>query len=171
MSPRLLASLLAVAALAAAAPAATARAQAPAQPTAAVRAPDLSGTWELDVARSNYGMMPAPQKGTLVIEHREPALKVTATQVSERGERTTTSSYTTDGRESRNTNAMGAEAVSVLKWEGAVLTNQTKAQMMGNDITIAERWSLAADGRTLTIARKIAAPMGEMEMSSVYTRK
>ncbi|HZF68775.1 MAG TPA: hypothetical protein VEZ47_12100 [Gemmatirosa sp.] len=137
----------------------------------AQQAPNLSGTWELDVAQSDFGMMPGPTKATLVVEHKEPALKVVSTQVTPRGERTATSSYTTDGKESKNTGAMGNEVVSTLRWDGAVLTNASKTQMQGTEVGIAERWTVAPDGKTLTIARTLQAPMGEMQMKVVYVKQ
>jgi hypothetical protein len=137
----------------------------------AQQAPNLSGTWELDVAQSDFGMMPGPTKATLVVEHREPALKIVSTQVTPRGERTATNSYTTDGKESKNTGAMGNAVVSTLKWDGAVLTNASKTQMQGTEVSIAERWTVGPDGKTLTIARTVQAPMGEMQMKVVYVKQ
>ena len=139
----------------------------------AQQAPNLSGTWELDVAQSDFGMMPGPTKATLVVEHKEPALKVVSTQVTPRGERTATSSYTTDGKESKNTGAMGNEVTSTLKWDGAVLTNAAKTQVQGNDVSITERWSVAPDGRTLTINRTVAAPVmpAPMDMTLVFAKQ
>lgn len=144
-------------------------------PTAvrAQQAPNLSGTWELDVAQSSFGMMQGPTKETLVVEHQEPALKVVATRVSARGERTTTSTYTTDGKESKNTGGMGNEVVSTLKWEGAVLTNASRMQMQGTDVSVAEKWSVAPGGKTLTIDRTLQAAMmpEPMTTKAVYVRK
>ena len=139
----------------------------------AQQAPNLSGTWELDVAQSSFGMMQAPTKGTMVIEHQEPALKVVNTQTTPRGERTSTSSYTTDGKESKNTGGMGNEVVSTLKWEGAVLTNASKMQMQGSDVSVAEKWSVSPDGKLLTIDRTVQAAMmpEPMTMKAVYVKK
>lgn len=137
----------------------------------AQQAPNLSGTWEMDAAQSDFGMMPGPTKSTLVIEHKDPALKVVATQVTPRGERTATNSYTTDGKESKNTGGMGNEVVSTLKWDGAVLTNAAKTQMQGAEVAINERWTVGPDGKTLTIARTVQSPMGEMQMKVVYLKQ
>ena len=144
-------------------------------PTAAraQQAPNLSGTWELDASQSNFGMMPPPQKATVVIEHQEPTLKVTRTTVTARGERTTSETFTTDGKESKNAGPMGNEYTSVLKWDGVVLTNTSKRQMQGNEIDISERWTVAPDGKTLTIARTVQSAMmpGPMEMKEVLVKK
>ena len=139
----------------------------------AQQAPNLSGTWELDVAQSSFGMMQGPSKATMVIEHQDPALKITNTQVSARGERTLTSSFTTGGKESRNTGGMGGEVVSTLKWEGATLTSAAKTQIQGNDVSIAEKWAVSSDGKTLTINRTMQAPMmpEPMAMKLVYLKK
>lgn len=136
----------------------------------AQQAPNLSGTWALDAGQSDFGMMPAPEKQTMVITHAEPKLTVATTTTTPRGERSQTLSYTTDGAESKNASPMG-EQVNVLKWDGAVLTNTFKRQMQGAEINVVERWTLAPDGKVLTIARTIQAPMGEMAQRAVFTKQ
>jgi hypothetical protein len=148
-------------------------ATAPLAARAQQQAPNLSGTWELDVAKSSFGMMPGPSKATLVIAHKEPELKVTSTQTTPGGDRTATNSYTTDGKAAKNVGAMGNEVTSTLKWDGAVLTNASTTQVQGNDVSITERWTVAPDGRTLTINRTVAAPAmpAPMDMTLVFARQ
>jgi hypothetical protein len=173
LAPRALVRSVALAAalLALGAAPAALRAQTTATPAASVaKAPDLTGTWELDVAKSEFGMVPPPQKSTIVVEHKEPTLKVTTTSVTQAGERSTTSNYTTDGKESKNQNPNGS-LTSTMKWEGATLVHAGSLQVQGNDVKLAERWTVAPDGKVLTVERHIATMMGEMEMKMVYAKK
>jgi hypothetical protein len=138
---------------------------------AAAQAPNLSGTWELDVPASTFGGRPGPQKQTLTVEHAEPSLKTTSTSVTERGERTQSAAYTTDGKEAKNPGMMNSESVSTAKWEAGALAMTTKMSIQGNDITSNETWTLSDAGKTLTIARSAATPMGQIEQKLVYHKK
>jgi hypothetical protein len=64
--------------------------------------PDLSGTWNLDVTKSDFAGAPAPDSLIYVIEHKDPSLKITSTQKGQQGELTNTRNLTTDGKESVN---------------------------------------------------------------------
>lgn len=64
--------------------------------------PNLSGTWKLNVAKSDFGPLPAPSARTDKIEQSDPNLKIAITQSGEQGEFTYTMAYTTDGKESTN---------------------------------------------------------------------
>lgn len=138
---------------------------------AAAQAPNLSGEWELDVAASTFGPRPGPQKQILKIEHADPSLKTTTTSTTERGERTQSSAYTTDGAESKNTGAMGNETVSLVKWDGGALAMTSKLSMQGQEITINEKWTVSDGGKTLTVARTASTPMGELQTTMVYHKK
>jgi hypothetical protein len=138
---------------------------------AAAQAPNLSGEWELDVAASSFGGRPGPQKQLLKVEHAEPALKTITTSTTERGERTQTATYATDGAETKNPGMMGSESASTAKWDKGALAITTKMSIQGNDITANETWTLSDGGKTLTIARSAATPMGPIEMKMVYHRK
>ena len=57
-----------------------------AAPVAGQSAPNLSGTWTLQVDKSDFGMMPGPTSRTDVIDHQEPKLTIKRTVVSAAGE-------------------------------------------------------------------------------------
>ena len=64
--------------------------------------PNFSGTWTLNVSKSDFGMLPGPTSRTDVIEHNDPALKDTVTQETQQGPQNATLNYTTDGKEATN---------------------------------------------------------------------
>ena len=90
-------------------------------------------------------------------------------------ERTTTSKYTLDGKESINTSRMG-DSKSFATWssDGKKLTIITTRTMSRNGesmtMTSSEVWSLT-DGKTLQIETTMSAPNGERKQTSVYNKK
>jgi hypothetical protein len=132
--------------------------------------PNFSGDWKMNIAKSEFGMMPAPTSAVQKITHDDPELKVTSTQVSERGEFTNNNAYTTDGKECTNKGRMG-EVRSTLKWEGEALVIESKAEFGGNPVTITDKWTLSDDGKTLTINRHFASSQGEGDVKQIFEKQ
>ena len=118
--------------------------------------PNLSGTWVLQVDKSDFGPMPPITSRTDVIDHKEPSLTIKRTVVTGAGETTSTLVYGVDGKSYKNT-AGGAEITSTLKWDGAVLVMESTLSTPNGDISIVDRYSLSEDGTTLTQARTLGA--------------
>ena len=137
---------------------------------AAAGKPDFTGEWILIPAKSDFGPMPAPEKLTRKIDHKDPDLKITTITSAQGNERTNDSAYKTDGSESVNKYGQ-AEAKSVVKWEGSVLTVATKREIQGNTIEQNEKWTLSEDGKTLTVDGNIKAPQGELAIKLVMEKK
>jgi hypothetical protein len=132
--------------------------------------PDFSGTWKLDASKSEFGPMPAPDKWERTITHQDPSLKYKTVQAGPQGEMTTDTSYTTDGKESMN-KFRGQDVKGVAKWDGDVLTIQSKREVQGMEISINERWTLSPDGKVLTIANAISTPQGDFETKIVADKQ
>ena len=134
--------------------------------------PDLSGTWLLNLSKSDFGMMQAqaPTKLERTVVHEGGSLKFTTRQSGSRGEVVTRMSYTTDGKASVNKTARG-EITGSAKWDGAVLVIASKREINGATITQTERWTLAQGGKTLTIINKVEMPAGETEARLVFEKQ
>lgn len=133
-------------------------------------APDFSGSWKANVAKSNFGAMPSPDKYTRVIEHKEPTVKIDESQSSERGEWAGTINLKTDGTETTS-EIRGNALKSVSRWDGEVLTVKSKFEFNGTPIELDDRLSLSADKKTLTLQRKLDTPNGVLEQSVVFERQ
>lgn len=132
--------------------------------------PNFSGTWELQVAKSDFGPLPAPQGQTNAIEHKDPKLKITATAKTDQGDRTTVRNFTTDGEE--NTNQLGnATMKSRTRWVEKELVIDATFEAQGNKVQIKDRWQLSDDGKTLTVARTLSSEMGVAEQKLIFDRK
>ncbi|MBA3974706.1 MAG: hypothetical protein C0504_10890 [Candidatus Solibacter sp.] len=136
--------------------------------------PDFTGNWKLDAAKSDFGQMPAPEKMERLIDHKDPSIKIKTTQSTPSGERTMDTEYTLDGKEQKQENPRGV-VMYTPKWEGSVVVIDSKRTMnvQGQqvEITGVERWSLSADGKTMTVDSKMVAPMGEMTMKAVFAKQ
>ena len=126
--------------------------------------PNFTGTWTLDAAKSDFGPIPPPESIVMVIDHKEPTLKVNVTQKTPMGEATNDSTYTTDGKD--NINKMRSPAgeqdvKSTTKWNGKTLLTSRTIDAQGMSIGIEETWDLAPDGKVLTINRMLKTPQGD----------
>jgi len=136
--------------------------------------PNFTGTWTLDAAKSDFGPIPPPESIVMVIDHKEPTLKVNVTQKTPMGEAANDSTYTTDGK--NNINKMRSPAgeqdvKSTTKWNGKTLTTSRTIEAQGMSIGIEETWDLAADGKVLTINRMLKTPQGDFDTKITLNKK
>jgi len=128
-------------------------------------APNLSGNWVLNVAKSQYGQFPAPEVMTRQIQYHDPALSMSTYQKGSQGEVTTELKYSTDGKPGVN----GANQGSA-HWEGDQLVIESSRAYQGTNLTQHEEWTLSADGKTLTIATHVKLPNGEFDVKQVFEK-
>lgn len=137
-------------------------------------APNFSGTWNLDVAKSDFGPAPPPDSVVMVVDHKEPTIKTTTTQKSAQGDTTNDSTITTDGKENVNKlRAMGGEqdVRSTTKWNGKKLTIARTLEIQGMTISMNDSWELSDDGKVMTIVRAIGTPQGDFTTKMILNRK
>ena len=132
--------------------------------------PNFSGAWKLNTAKSDFGAMPAPDSRTDIITHEDPDLKDSYTQSGQMGELTAEMKYSTDGKETTNS-VRGNQIKTTAKWDGDELAIAGKTQFNGADVTLSDRWSLSADGKTLTIQRHVNSPLGETNQKIVLEKQ
>jgi len=152
---------------------ATIPASKPATPSVSAAAgarPDYSGTWKLNVSKSDFGPLPAPDTRTDIIDHKDPALKASTSQDGPQGKQEYTLAITTDGKEATN-NAGGTELKSTGGWEGNNLVVNTKLKFQDNDVAIKSVWLLSDDGKTLTQNAHITSPLGELDQKMVFEKQ
>lgn len=137
---------------------------------AAQAKPNFSGDWKLNVDKSEFGPMPPPTSMSVKIDHTDPDLKVATQQSGAQGDMNYEVKYTTDGKESTNT--IGPmEAKSTATWDSDDLIVNTKLDANGMQITIKGKWSLSADGKTLTQSSHLTSPQGEIDLKQVFEKQ
>ncbi len=131
--------------------------------------PNFTGTWKLNVAKSDFGEDPVPKSRTDVITHKDPSLTDQVSTEGAKGKQEYTAVYTTDGKEV--VNKQGArELYSIFHWDGSKLVNDSKLHVNDEDIIIKQIWSLSADGNTITQNVHYNTPEGETDHTLVYEK-
>lgn len=131
---------------------------------------DLSGDWKLNTTKSDFGQMPAPSSMSQKITHADPKLDVAVKMSSDMGDMEWKASYTTDGKECKNT-VRESPVTSVLKWDGDALTVESKGKFGDNDFTMKDKWTLSSDGKVLTIDRHFASSFGEGDSKLLFEKQ
>ncbi len=134
--------------------------------------PDFTGKWVLDVAKSEFGPLPAPESQVNEIDHKEPKIKVATTSRGSQGERKTERNLTTDGEENTNAGFGGSQAKSRSKWDGKrLVTESTTENPNFGKIEIKEVWELAEDGKQLTVARDFKSSQGDANQKMIFKKE
>jgi hypothetical protein len=130
--------------------------------------PNFSGSWKMNAARSDFGLVPAPASIARKITHAEPSLAIVEDQDAGSGVQTVTRVYTTDGRGSSFT-SQGAEVKGTAVWEGndLVVTSEVEVALL----KYIDRMSLSADGKTMTSAIKLTSPDGAIDMKVIFEKQ
>jgi hypothetical protein len=121
----------------------------------AQRSIDFSGTWTMDLARSESSQQGAPVKPvTFVITQAPTQVRIETT----RGERTENILYPL-GRARALASAPG-EAHPEAYWEGDKLVTETQRPVNGFTVTVKESRTLAPDSREMTVETTVIVQHG-----------
>jgi hypothetical protein len=132
--------------------------------------PNYSGTWKLNVAKSDFGPIPGPDTRTDVIEHNDPTLKVSTSQDGAQGKQEYTLNMTTDGKEAINRPG-GLEVKSIGGWEANNLVINVKLKFQDNDVEAKTTWLLSEDGKTMTQNQHLTTAMGELDQKMIFEKQ
>jgi hypothetical protein len=141
--------------------------------------PDFSGTWVLDKNRSFSN--PAGLDQTLIVVQTGDQIKLEAKIVTERGgQQTVNESYTLDGKETDFTppgGQPGAKGKRKASWlpegRGVVIEDTVTSDSPKGPVTsqVARKWTLSADGTTLTVDYFFDDQRGSFEAKRVFVKK
>lgn len=128
-------------------------------------APNFSGSWMLNIAKSQYGQFPAPEVMLRTVEMQGAQLSMKTYQKGAQGEVTSELKYTTDGKPSVNGANTGSAA-----WYGDTLVIESSREAQGARLTQRDSWTLSVDGKTLTVTTKVKLPNGEFDVKQVFEK-
>ncbi len=137
---------------------------------AAAQVPSLSGTWKLNLARSNWGAKQKPAAITLLIAHNEPVLQYHGMVVDTHGDgRTFEFRATLDGKSYPFTGPYGPGTIACRRIDG----NTTASLFRTSDGLVTEEssTSVSRDGQRLTHRVRLRDPSGEMSWTEVYEKR
>jgi hypothetical protein len=139
--------------------------------SSAFAAPNLTGDWKLNLAKSQYGLLPAPLEVTRKIKLEGGSLAMSTYQKSSQREGTSELKYTTDGKVCVNKTTNG-ESKGTARWEGDTLIVESSQPNGPAEIKSREVWRLSADGKTLTILTHLTIPQqGEIDVKQVFEKQ
>jgi hypothetical protein len=136
----------------------------------AIAKPNFSGNWKLNVSKSNFGQMPAPDSATYKVVHEEPKLKSSIKQSGQMGEMEFENNLTTDGKES-TAEIFGQPIKNTAKWDGDTLVIDSKGKFGDNEFTMNAKWTVSDDGKTLTVVQTFKSAMGEGEQKLILEKQ
>jgi hypothetical protein len=157
------------------APAATSAVPVPA-PVATVK-PDLSGTWKLDLTKSDFDQVPPPADETVVFTRTGPAFTIATTSDNERGKEVYTLPFTVDGTDTPTPKGIFADTATLQylstkgEWQGASLVLTQKIMYQGAPGSLKSTFTLSADGKTLARAMHISVDQGEFDTNSIFEKQ
>lgn len=118
--------------------------------------PNFTGTWKVNLQKSKL-QIPPPESTVFLVEHDEPRLKITRTNVFSGKSDTFTILLTTDGRETVLRDAQRT-IYSRAYWEGNVLVFDSRIVMEAGEATNVVRYRMAKDGQSFTAPERLRSP-------------
>jgi hypothetical protein len=135
--------------------------------------PDFSGTWTLDVGKSDMGHMrpgalTARMKNVTLVIKQTPSVLATTRKVGERPETVTDK---LDGSESVNKSPIGKDIKSISRWVGSTLVTNSIMSIGAGTVQTTFVRSLSADGRVMTIDTTTKTPNGVRKQKLIYNKQ
>lgn len=129
--------------------------------------PNFSGEWHMDAAKSDFGQFSMPSALIRNITQKDPDLTIETTQRAANGEQKSSVYYRTDGVDTVNHLSTGV-GTSHAFWDGNTLVIRTTMKGRNDvEIEMEERWTLSADGKTLTTTSHIGTSRGSTDLKLV----
>jgi len=138
--------------------------------------PSFAGTWTLDPSKTiAEGNGNPPEAASRVIVQHGDTLTID-TEVTGMG--TVQKSHLVwglDGKAWKNSVSVGGEMIdvsSVLTWDNATLVIRTSLSVQGMSVDQVDKWTLAADGKSMTASRSITADGNDAgSITMTYVKK
>lgn len=132
--------------------------------------PSLTGAWDLNVAKSNWGKKAKPQSVEVTIEHSEPDLKYSGVAVDAQ-EHTRHFEFAgkIDGKEYPVAREYGEGKITLKRANPATLNSEFRS----TDGRFVERatTTLSKDGKTLTRQMRLKSPDGNLSWTEIYEKR
>ena len=134
--------------------------------------PNFSGTWVMDTSRSFSN--PAGLEQTMTVTQDGDKITLDAKLKTQQGERTVNEQYTVNGQESPFSPPPGADGKTVSGKRTASWLPDNRGMIVVEVVgeqTTTRKWSLSADGRTLTVDYFFDTPRGTFEAKRIFAKR
>ncbi|HTK95027.1 MAG TPA: hypothetical protein VL382_05265 [Terriglobales bacterium] len=134
--------------------------------------PDFSGKWTLNAGKSDLGPVPPPKSRTEDIAQKGQHIKVVRAQTDASGKSSTlTLDCPIGGTDCAvNFSDTSVKMAGKAKWDGAVLVFNLTVTTGGGQLTIDDRYTRSADGKTIVVKRHLASMMGAIDQTLVMEK-
>jgi hypothetical protein len=133
--------------------------------------PNLTGTWNMDPEKSNFGGLEAPKSARYLIRHLGAKVEM---QYEQDGH-VTRVDVTPDGEEHVLEIGPDTENLARVYWSGATLVFEGRIRPMASSNALpvkwTSRWTLSPDKKVLTIDRHIANQQASVEQKVVLEKQ
>jgi hypothetical protein len=138
--------------------------------TQAMAATNFSGEWKLNLSKSDYGPVPAPEFMNRSIQQTDASILIKTHQKGAAGESKTELKYTLDGKE--NTNVInGTPSKGTAKLVDDKLIIESVRELQGAELKSKETWSLSGGGKILTINNHANFQGNEFDLVIVFEKQ
>lgn len=131
---------------------------------------DFSGTWVLDVSRSDFGIRSLAAKKA-PMSKIELVLTQTDNQLTIERSSAETAVYQLDGSESLNSLPGGGQAITTMHWLDDTLVAKTTSKIGEMHVEMTDVRSLDASGKIMTLKVTRQTPRGEVKQTLVYFKQ
>ncbi|MEI9909093.1 MAG: hypothetical protein WDO71_05150 [Bacteroidota bacterium] len=139
---------------------------------------NFSGNWSLNEGKSELGDFGRFVPRKIKAEQKEEGITISKTATSFNGDEvTTTETLTFDGKTSESVVFGGSKKKSVAKWsdDGKTLTISYNIAFERDgqtfEISGTETWSIASDGKSLSVQNSSTSPQGERTTKALYDKE
>jgi hypothetical protein len=133
--------------------------------------PNLTGTWNINLEKSNFGGLEAPQSARYLIRHLGSKLEM---QYEQDGHITRVD-VTPDGEERALETGPDTENLARVFWSGTTLVFEGRIKPMASSNALpvkwTSRWTLSPDRKVLTIERHIASEQATADQKVVFEKQ
>ena len=133
--------------------------------------PNLTGTWNMDLEKSSFGGLEAPQSARYLIRHLGAKVEM---QYEQDGHITRVD-VTPDGEEHVLETGPDTENIARVYWSGATLVFEGRIRPMASSNALpvkwTSRWTLSPDKKVLTIDRHIATEQASADQKVVFEKQ
>jgi hypothetical protein len=139
--------------------------------------PNLAGTWKLNVAESDFGQLPPPDKQSEVFTQNGDDISIAVTIERAEMKQNYTLRFKAGGPEAAVAkDAFPADSpfrILAVKgeWQGAVLVVMERVSFQGTDGTLRASYALSADGKMLRKSTHVSMSAGEFDTKTAYDRQ
>lgn len=142
---------------------------------------NFSGSWQFDKAKSDLDKLESGYTGNVILKITQTATTIAFSEIyKQQGSQdweTAIESYNLDGKERTSTHKDIGTNKKSAKWsddkQSLTITNIDTQSLKGvlQDFTVIDKYTLSADGKTLTIERYRKNPVtGESKAKKIYSK-